>query len=141
MQAHARHWRERMQKAKAVWECARRLSRLPPSCKKQIACSQLLPILTYGPEAFPIHCKPAHLKWDRQAVKGLTYMVTDRGPHRWWQKTISRMEYDKCKCGIAQNAAQLMRYRWWEAARGGRKGKSGRTRIGTERWGGSFSGK
>jgi len=31
-----------------------------------------------------IHPKaPAHLKWSREAVRGLTYVVTDKGPQ--WQ--------------------------------------------------------
>ena len=29
---------------------------------------------------FPIHSKPKHLKWPRKAVRGLTWITTDRGP-------------------------------------------------------------
>ena len=47
------HWKERTRKARAAWELVRRLRRLPPSCKKQIVCGQLLPILTYGSECHP----------------------------------------------------------------------------------------
>ena len=28
----------------------------------------------------PIHSKPLHLKWTRRQLKGLTYIITDRGP-------------------------------------------------------------
>jgi len=34
-------------------------------------------------QEFPIYTKaPAHLQWSRMAVKGLVYMVTDKGPQR-----------------------------------------------------------
>ena len=39
---------------------------------------------------FPIHSKPKHLRWTRKAVKGLTYVITDRGPLRRWLKIIGR---------------------------------------------------
>ena len=50
-----RHWRERLRKAKGMWEQVRRLTRLilPPSAKKSIVCGQLYPVLYYGCEAFP----------------------------------------------------------------------------------------
>lgn len=31
-------------------------------------------------QAYPIHSKPKHLWWNRQAIKGLTHLVTDQGP-------------------------------------------------------------
>ena len=56
-------------------------------------------IATYTPagirQAFPIHSKPKHLKWDRQVVKGLTYLMTDQGRHKWWLKVIERVEDDR----------------------------------------------
>jgi len=34
-------------------------------------------------QAFPLHSKaPDHLKWSRVALRGLTYLVTDKGPQR-----------------------------------------------------------
>ena len=48
----ARHWRERIKKARFLWEQVRRLTRLPPKAKKAIVCGQLIPVLSYGCEAF-----------------------------------------------------------------------------------------
>ena len=47
-----RHWRERLKKARGMWECVRRLTRLPPMAKRTIVCGQLIPILCYSCEAF-----------------------------------------------------------------------------------------
>ena len=33
---------------------------------------------------YMIHSKPKHLRWSRRAVKGLSYIVTDRGPLKRW---------------------------------------------------------
>ena len=46
------HWKERLKKAKGMWECVRRLTRLPPLAKRTIVCGQLIPILCYDCEAF-----------------------------------------------------------------------------------------
>jgi len=36
-------------------------------------------------QEFTIYPKaPAHLKWSPMAVRGLVYMVTDKGPQRQW---------------------------------------------------------
>jgi len=36
-------------------------------------------------QGFPVYPKaPAHMKWSPRAVKGLVYMVTDKGPQRQW---------------------------------------------------------
>ena len=59
---------------------------------------------------FPIHSKPKHLKWSRKAVRGLTYITTDRGPLKRWLKFIGRSQEDKCSCGEIQNAVHLRRY-------------------------------
>ena len=46
-------------------------------------------------QEFPaIHTKPRHLTWHRQSVKGLTYIMADRGPLRAWLKVIGRREDD-----------------------------------------------
>ena|SRR5437868_1392658 len=48
-------------------------------------------------------------KWDHMALKGLTYIVTDRGPQKWWRHKIGRSETWNCeKCQVAQNAAHLL---------------------------------
>ena len=74
-------------------------------------------------QAFPIHGKaPKHLRWTRQALKGLTYITTDRGPQRWWMHKIGRAESPACPCGgwTAQNAAHLMTCHWVADGRGRR---------------------
>ena len=40
-------------------------------------------------QEFPIHTKPKHLGWSRQSLKGLVYVMTDRGPLNRWLKVIS----------------------------------------------------
>ena len=57
----------------------------------------------------PIHSKPLHLKWIRKQLKGLTYIVTDRGPMKWWQWVIKRADNPFCQYGETQNAVHLMR--------------------------------
>ena len=47
-----RHWKERLKQARGMWECVRRLTRLPPIAKRTIVCGQLIPTLCYGCEAF-----------------------------------------------------------------------------------------
>ena len=58
---------------------------------------------------FPIHSKPKHLSWSRKAVKGLTYVVTDRGPLKRWLEIIGRSQERTCPCGETQNAVHLRR--------------------------------
>jgi len=60
-------------------------------------------------QAFPLHTRPSDLKWDREALRDLTYIATDRGPLRRWLWVIGRAEDDKYECGIAQNTAHLLR--------------------------------
>lgn len=57
----------------------------------------------------PIHAKCKHLSWSRKTVKGLTYIVTDRGPMKRWLGVIRRSEDQKCGCGEIQNAVHLRR--------------------------------
>ena len=62
-------------------------------------------------QEFPIYPKaPPHFKWSRQAVRGLVYMVTDKGPQRQWLWEIGKSEEQWCVCDgwTAQNAAHLM---------------------------------
>jgi len=43
-------------------------------------------------QAFPLHSKtPAHLKWSRDAIRGLRYLMTDEGPQRRWMKEIGKV--------------------------------------------------
>ncbi|KAF8427706.1 hypothetical protein EV426DRAFT_682711 [Tirmania nivea] len=50
-------------------------------------------------------------KWNREALRGLTYVVTDRGPQRWWLHKMGRADdplCGLCEEGIAQNAAHIL---------------------------------
>ena len=58
---------------------------------------------------FPIHTKRKHLGWSRKAVKGLTYILTDRGPMKRWLRVIGRAQEQACRCGEPQNATHLRR--------------------------------
>lgn len=59
-------------------------------------------------QEYRIHSRPKHLGWDHKSMKGLTYIVTGRGPTRWWLKVIGRRDDDRCDCGSIQNAAHLL---------------------------------
>ena len=56
-----------------------------------------------------VHSKPSHLKWTRKQLRGLTFIVTDRGPLRRWQWVIKRADVPFCQCGEIQNAVHLTR--------------------------------
>ena len=60
-------------------------------------------------QEYPIHHIPAHLKWPRKSVKGLTYVVMDKGPLQQWLKRIGRADNNLCIYGQVQNAAHVMR--------------------------------
>ena len=48
-------------------------------------------------------------EWDRDVLKGHTYICTDRGPFRAWLHKIGRSDSPMCPCGGAvQNAAHIM---------------------------------
>jgi len=49
----------------------------------------------------------AHLRWSRRALKGLVYMVTDKGPQQQWLYEIGKLEEPWCVCDgwTPQNAA------------------------------------
>ena len=50
--------------------------------------------------------------WDREALKGHTYICSDRGPFKVWLHNIGRAESTMCKCGeAAQNAAHILKCR------------------------------
>ena len=59
--------------------------------------------------AFPLYTKPAHLAWDREALRGLVSVTTDRGPMKYWLWTIGRLDDSRCECGSAQSAVHLLR--------------------------------
>ena len=59
----------------------------------------------------PIMSKTAQMKWDREAVRGLTYMHTDKGPLKHWLAFIGRADDEACACGVTQNAAHLLHCR------------------------------
>ena len=57
----------------------------------------------------PIHTRPNHLKWSRKQVRGLTDVITDRGPLKRWLAIIGRAEQGECQCGETQNAVHIRR--------------------------------
>jgi len=64
---------------------------------------------------FPIYPRaPAHLSWSPGAVKGLTYMVTDKGPQQQWLWEIGKVDTRWCVCDgwTPQNAAHLLGCSW-----------------------------
>jgi len=66
-------------------------------------------------QAYPLHSRAlAHLNWSRQAIRGLTYLVTDKGPQRQWLKEIGKVEDASCVCDgwTPQNAAHLYGCPW-----------------------------
>jgi len=66
-------------------------------------------------QAFRIHgSAPQHLGWSNIAVRGLAYMVTDKGPQAGWLKEIGKVEDGSCPCDgwTVQNAAHLLSCPW-----------------------------
>ena len=66
-------------------------------------------------QRFQIYPKaPAHINWTSAALKGLVYMVTDKGPQQQWLWEIGKSEKPCCVCDgwTAQNAAHLMDCPW-----------------------------
>jgi len=66
-------------------------------------------------QAYRVHGgAPAHLQWTRQAIRGLTYMVTDKGPQAQWLKEIGKVEDARCVYDgwTPQNAAHLYECPW-----------------------------
>jgi len=63
-------------------------------------------------QAFPLHTKvPAHLCWTRDAIWGLTYLVTDKGLQQQWLKEMGKVDDPSCICDgwTPQNATHLAR--------------------------------
>ena len=59
-------------------------------------------------QAYPLYERPMHLKWNRDELRGLTYLHMDRGPMKAWLHKIKRADNGLCSCGGVQNAAHLM---------------------------------
>jgi len=68
---------------------------------------------------------PAHLRWSARAIKGLVYMVTDKGPQRQWIKEIGKTE-EQWWCVMGGHH----RMRWV----GDGMGRSWQQMWGDERW-------
>jgi len=71
--------------------------------------------------AYRLHAGvPAHLHWSRQAIRGLTWMITDKGPQPQWMREIGKVDDASCVCDgwTPQNAAHLYECPWvggrWE---------------------------
>jgi len=61
-------------------------------------------------QSYPLHRRtPPTTNWDRDALRGLMYIHTDRGPMRAWLHQIRRAADPVCGCRIAQNAAHRLR--------------------------------
>jgi len=67
-------------------------------------------------QQFPIYPKaPAHIKWSSRAIKGLTYMITDKGPQRQWLWEIGKCEEQWCVCdGWREAIGEEGELRWME---------------------------
>ena len=48
-----------------------------------------------------------HLKWSGEALQGLTYLYTSKGPMKDWLKKVKRADSDECFCGEVQNVEHL----------------------------------
>jgi len=59
-------------------------------------------------QTYQLFQRKRHLKWDRDEVRGLTYLHTDKGPMRQWLHKIGKTEHPRCGCGEVQNAAHLL---------------------------------
>jgi len=72
-------------------------------------------------QAFTLHDRaPRHLRRRRGVLRGLTYLVTDKGPQRQWLKEIEIVDDPNCVCDgwSPQNAAHLFECPWVGDGRG-----------------------
>jgi len=72
-------------------------------------------------QTYRLHGKaPKHLSWSRWALRGLTYMVTDKGPQAQWLKIMGKTDDARCVCDgwTPQNAAHLYVCPWVGDGRG-----------------------
>jgi len=59
-------------------------------------------------QAYPLYSRPPHMKWNREELRGLTYLHTGQGPDAAWLHKTRKAEDPFCICGETQNAAHLM---------------------------------
>jgi len=59
-------------------------------------------------QSYPLFRRKPHMKWDRDKLRGLTYLRTDRGLIRGWLFMIGKAENPRCGCGEIQKAAHLL---------------------------------
>jgi len=89
-------------------------------------------------QAFPLHSKaPKHMGWSMMALRGLAYLVTDKGPQRQRLKEMGKTEDLSCMCDgwTPQNAAHLSRCPWVGMMEGGDPGRwQVKMRSGARRW-------
>jgi len=84
-------------------------------------------------QASLLHSKaPKHMGWSRMVLRGLTYLVTDKGPQRQWLKEMGKTEDPSCVCDgwTPQNAAHLFICPWV----GDGKGRSRKVASEDEEW-------
>ncbi|RPB29655.1 hypothetical protein L211DRAFT_32240 [Terfezia boudieri ATCC MYA-4762] len=51
-------------------------------------------------QAYPLHTRTPQTKWDRDTLRGLMYLHTDRGPMEAWLHKIGRAPGPFCGCGL-----------------------------------------
>ena len=59
-------------------------------------------------QAYPLFNKEQHMKWNRDELRGLTYLHTDKGPQKAWLFKTGKVSSPRCKCGEIQNSAHLL---------------------------------
>ena len=80
-------------------------------------------------QAYQLFQKCKHIKWDRDEVRGLTYLHTDKGPMRYWLHKIGRADHPRCGCGKRRTLHTYSPRGAWKAREGvgKRYGKIGRS--------------
>jgi len=66
-------------------------------------------------QAYPLYERaPEHLSWPRQALRGLTYLETGKGPQRQWLREIGKTDDASCVCDgwTPQNVTHLYVCPW-----------------------------
>jgi len=66
-------------------------------------------------QEFPVYTRaPTHFGWTGAALRGLVYMVTDKGPQQQWLWEIGKVDTQWCVCDgwTPQNAAHLFDCQW-----------------------------
>jgi len=86
-------------------------------------------------QAYPLYSKaPPHLSWSRKAVRGLTYLDTDKGYQRQWRWERWMMQA-ACVTGGPPKTQFIYTYaRGWEMELEGQESRGGRMRGGVRQW-------